>query len=823
MLYLDAPIGPINGLMIYRDHADPDLFYYVPERPRLARNEGGVPEFIFLKYRRDVTDNADFDPDVKQSLGGGFLAFTVDLGVDDEELAAMKSELGRFATGTVKLTPIGFRKGSVRLTITKDAADAPDAQANAPRGLTFFEEVYGATKPSLFGFNRATFAVVLSQEAATLFEAALKSGISPIGVIYDLEFLGLRPAFHVKITAEYKRIYDSLEIEFGARGQIGPVSVGAQVDLAFQKLRDSGAVKVEVLSFTDDENLRKQADEAFNWFKTDLIKDFFKTSMEPPSFMRANGGGGILGQLQSLLGPLGGSQTGSPIPQLGVPTTQAPTPAPPPTNLASNMATSEGHNRAATQAGGGGGGAAGNSLSPFQVGFSLKVIHQDELKTREFEYSMQAAVARNAAPQGLFSTVVEGLDLNKAIKEVDLDDDFFKRLVATVSMGGDLVKPGINVVAVNLEYPAIRKPNEEPLHVDGFLFKPDALDPHTFTTWLNQKKALDYRYQLDIHFKPDSPWVGKEAHVTTPWRVTRDRQLTVDPLDDIGLFDIELALGTIDTSQVEQVQVEMAYEDTANDFEAQKTFVLRPGAGASAHWMLRLSDPKLHTYRYRMTYFLKDGVRYQTDWQSSEDPSLIINDPFEGSLKLRLVPLLDPLALLEANVNLEYTEEATGYERRVQALFTGGAPLASQPINIPTLAKDPAGFKYDVTVIRQDGSIFESGPITSDADTKALVISDGAGTTRRIKVKLLNPDLTGANLVAVRVNVVGPGENPDTAEALFTAGQLSDQTLTLVQPDQGGPFTYSYAVTGYTKQGLPLVGQTGGSSSLNLLVPLPQP
>src|SRR4051812_46074504 len=66
MLYLDKPIGPIQGMMIYADHANPNLFYYVPERPRLARNDG-TPEFVYLKYRRDITDNPAFDPDTKQS------------------------------------------------------------------------------------------------------------------------------------------------------------------------------------------------------------------------------------------------------------------------------------------------------------------------------------------------------------------------------------------------------------------------------------------------------------------------------------------------------------------------------------------------------------------------------------------------------------------------------------------------------------------------------------------------------------------------------------------------------------------------------------
>ena len=56
MLYLDAPIGPINGLTIFRDHANPSAFYYISERPRLSRNEGGRPEFVFLVYARDITD-----------------------------------------------------------------------------------------------------------------------------------------------------------------------------------------------------------------------------------------------------------------------------------------------------------------------------------------------------------------------------------------------------------------------------------------------------------------------------------------------------------------------------------------------------------------------------------------------------------------------------------------------------------------------------------------------------------------------------------------------------------------------------------------------
>ena len=105
MLYLDQPIGPLRGLMIYRDHEDKGLFYYGKDSPRLSLINGR-PEFMFLKYRRDITDNPDFQEG--DSLGGGYIAFTVDLGVDEAVLNQVKGDLRKFAEGEVKLAPIPY-------------------------------------------------------------------------------------------------------------------------------------------------------------------------------------------------------------------------------------------------------------------------------------------------------------------------------------------------------------------------------------------------------------------------------------------------------------------------------------------------------------------------------------------------------------------------------------------------------------------------------------------------------------------------------------------------------------------------------------------
>jgi hypothetical protein len=828
VLYLDAPIGPIDGLMVFSDHADKDLFYYINDRPRLARNDG-VPEFVFLKYKRDITDNPTLSPEDKEHIGGGFLAFTVDLSVDEQVLKAVRGKLAAFAGGTPKLTPVQFRKGSVRLSITKDVAGQEDAPVGTTPGTTFFEQVYGSTKPSLVGDNRATFGVILDHEGATLMEAALRSGISPIGVIYDLEYLGLRPAFDVKIHADYKRIYSHLEVEFGLKASYGPISAAVDIGLAWQKLKDEGAIKVEVISFTDDADLRRQADAAFDWFKTELLRDFFKSSLEPPSFMR-QGQGGLLSSLQSLLGPLTQTLQGSPVPALGTPTTAAPTVAPPPDGPNSGLPKTADTNRvAAAGAGAGATGGAGGAKPAgglgLQIGFSLKKYEQEELKERNFEYSEQAAVARDAAPQGLFSTMVGGLDLRRAIKEINLNDDFFKRIDTTFTLAADLAREKIAAVNVNTEYPGERPAGTQPEQVGGYAFTVQNAGPKRFETFLNEHLDLRYRYKIAVDFGSDTEWEGDEPHFESDWIVSTAQSITVNPFEAVDRFDLEVVPGNdLSGSGVTQVQVELEYQDPATGFRAARTMTFAPG-GVSQHWKLRFGETTQKVYRYRITYFLPDNVRVPTDWVTSspittESDSLVLHSPFQGLIELRVVPLLDPATILEADLDIVYREPATGYEKRQTLTLPGGSPLAGQTLRVPTLSATPVGLTTTATVVRTDGSVFQGQPTNVQANQRVLLLSDGVGSTHRIMVKLPIADLASTGLLAVRVRLAGPGPDGDRGEALFTAGDPGPHTVTLVQPGSG-VFTYTYEVEGYTTVGLPRPGVNGTGSDTALILPLP--
>jgi hypothetical protein len=828
MLYLDSPVGSIAGLTLFRDHANPNLFYYACERPRLAMNEG-VPEFVFLVYQRDITDNPNLTPEAKQQLGGGFLAFTVDLSVDDVQLKEVRRRLGQFADGTVELAPLPYRSGTVRLSITKDTAEAPGAAADTPKGVSFFEEVYGTSKPSLLGGNRATFGVMMDHEGALLMEAALKSGISPIGVIYDLEYLGMRPAFNVKITADYKRIYNHLEMQFGIRGGVGPITAAVDIGMAWQKLREDGSIKVEVTNFTDDENFRKQADAAFDWFKTELLRDFFKSSLEPPSFMKQGQSSNMLGALQSLLGPLTESQQGPTRPAMGVPTTLAPTPSAPPTSLDSGTQTTADRNKSATAAAApqdsAAKPAANGTQFGLQIGFSLKMYQQEELKTRSFEYSMQAAVSRTAAPQGLFSTIVNGMDLSRAIKHVSLDDDFFKHVNAKFQLGADLAASQIELVSINIEYPGVRPDGVQPEQVGGITFTPQDNGAKSFRTFLNDALDLRYRYKMDIHFAQNSDWEGNEPHYTSGWIVETGQAPQVNPFDAVDQLQIEVSLGSTVIAPVQQVQIDLVYDDPAVGMRAERSMTFKPG-DPTKNWRLRFPEGAIHSFKHRVTYFLDDNVRHRTDWIESgaittEAISLIIPGPFLNTMKIPVLSLLDPASIIEASVDVLYVDAARGYEWRGRTVFGPDSQnqSRSREISIPTLDPMPHGVTYSVTVVRADGTVLEV-PSREIRPGEKIMVSDGVGQTRIIRIELANTNLEAAGLVAVRVRVRGQGEDADQDDVIFRPGDVAPKSVMLVQPIEGA-FTYSYEVEGYTAFGVPKAGVRTDTQDLKLVVGLP--
>lgn len=285
---IDLARAPVErgGVVVFADHADPGLFYYLPSRPRLRVGEGRRPELQLVRYR--------LPPDQQELVGGGLLSLTVDLSAPEQALESVRASLRRAEGREVRLAPVQAEDGSCRLVLL-DAA--PGAAS------TLVQHVYGEARPALFGANAAMFMAVLSPEAATLVEAALGEGGLPACVAYDLTVLALQPTLRARIWARWKDLYDFFE----ARLHGGQVLVAVDVGPTVEKLVHDEILKIEVDELVPEAERAATFQQAVERAQRYVLDEFFEPVLgqQPP----AEDDGGLLGDLHSIVGGLLGAFT----------------------------------------------------------------------------------------------------------------------------------------------------------------------------------------------------------------------------------------------------------------------------------------------------------------------------------------------------------------------------------------------------------------------------------------------------------------------------------------------------------------------------------
>jgi hypothetical protein len=280
VLRLGEGVETIEGITVYPDHADPSQYWCLPGPVSLARRADGHAQFTFIKYKP-----AAVEAGVK---GGGFLMFTAALTLDPKTESKIRSKL-HSEGGPPKLTAVQFDEGTVQcVSLNLQGAGGTHAAAAAEGTFNAVETILGATTPALIGDNAALFGLTLSQEGATILEQALEEGFTPIGVIYDLKFTGLRPALDVKITADLERCYKQFSATLEA--QVWVIKAG--IDAGFEKLVQDGAIKIEVTNFSTEADRADKEKWALDFFKDKLLADWFTPTLSPGTLAGSQPGAG---------------------------------------------------------------------------------------------------------------------------------------------------------------------------------------------------------------------------------------------------------------------------------------------------------------------------------------------------------------------------------------------------------------------------------------------------------------------------------------------------------------------------------------------------
>lgn len=253
MLYSD-PILYFKGLTIFKDFSDPKTFYYLPpEAPRIARSaEGGESGDYALRlvlFRPDP--NAPLPAGMED--GGGFLNLDTDLHIGAGVLDQVREEIRRKFGTDANLVPVPFMDGSVELVLLGVNRDE--------EGQPFVREVAGSTVPSLYGTQRAAFSTVLDRNGAALMKAVLEEGgVTMALAIYHLTYAGIPPAYNLKITIDYQRVFDHLDLRVNAgvsaKNKTSSFVAKAGFHMLMEELKETKAIKVEEVDPVPGENGR---------------------------------------------------------------------------------------------------------------------------------------------------------------------------------------------------------------------------------------------------------------------------------------------------------------------------------------------------------------------------------------------------------------------------------------------------------------------------------------------------------------------------------------------------------------------------------------
>lgn len=725
MLYLKPPFHIIEGVAVFADHANERQFYYMPAAPHLttvfdARAGREIPRIQLLKFRGGAGN-------------GGFLTFEVNLGIDQarlDEVAAQFKRLHRLREDPIP-APVILEGGEVSLVMLGLAFDENGKplldEEQQPR---FVVRKAPSARPALYGDNQAIFSVELDQDGVQLVETSLaNSELMPIGVVYSLDFLALRPAFTVKVEADWNRVQTHFQKSFKA----DVLFSSTEIDKVVDKLIEDQAVRIDVDSFLpEDEDAGSwvgRRDQAINDFKDMVMDTFFKPSLEPMKDEKDGWDRAVdVAERVSLL--------------------------------------------AAT------GGWAGVA----KFSYVEKDFTRIDQKRMNLQMNERVTVKRSIYPQatlkGLASLLRDAngqVDLGLFVQSVTLDDDWFaKRKVKAHSLV-DFDNDKVDAVNLTLTYDGrprtIRLTKAQP---DGEGEWNSLLAGNTMV------RPVDYQYSVTFRGvdTADRPGI-----LVSPRRSIVGDEFEVSPRGERLYFidDIQVGAGALPWDRFPQVAVELRYKDPANGIQLAETLLLskdRP----EATWKRFRMNPQLSSYDVQVTFLALDHRDVLLEWRSTDQERLIIRDPRPLRRTVQVAPAVDWRLVAMIFVELHYLDEENGVdEQRTLAFFDTPDDRGPKTFSCNLVDGTRRLVSYSTTFVLKDNRTIVV-PRSVTAGSTVILRTDMAG--HRV-VTVAPPETDFAARGIVRMEAELAYNDPD-------AGLAFSDRFTFGHPRDVGLFEFDY-------------------------------
>lgn len=801
MLDLESKIE-IFGVTLYRDLDNENQFFYAAPNPQIAV-ENNRPLFDLYTYNKGGES--------AEAIAGGFLnmAVATTLGPLRQRV---EDELANRYGDRITLAPIPYSKGTARVialgeSSTGTEGQTPDGQASplAASGPRFIQNILGAGQPSLVGDNRAIFSFSLSEDGAAFFLGVLGGdvGTRPVGVIYELEYVGLLPAYDLEITIDFKQVYDYTRTRFTAN----TLFFRADIDNIVEALKRNESIKIREVART----LELSTPEAIATRQQridQLVKDLATGALFQPSL--TPGQPQVTGETITAADPTPAATSGAVSqalregPSAAIAAGMASTAGVQAANAAAagtrtgsvgEPAGAEGATEGATAGGSAGGttggttGATGSNQPPQtavdvwnrlgrpQAAFALKNISQSEQRTVTYNLSQVSAQKQTIAPQNFIQFMADRRDLNRHVSLVNLNHPFFQRININVTASDvDYEAEGIRQMTVQLRY-GTRPDGTRPKDTAEVVLRAGA-QAKDFTFFADERGTQTYEYKLIVDYRSDFGIGIDDLRMETEWLTTDARSLAVHPRQLGRVLPVELRLPPNVPAEITEVQVQVRYVSAASAIDDSELFVLS-AATPKANVVIRLADAT-EQFTLETTVFYSDGaseslgISQWPDAASGEAESArIIPLPKLNQLSGDIM-MQDPLAELESVlVDVQITSNNnTLHNRTYELTQAGSAGRAVLAVRLP---------QGQVPSLRyQERSIYKDGGVDvepwREAPSPNLLVGVPAAEVKTVTARWLGPDPStiGVSLVLVDLRYEDP--NGD-AEFTQTATLTIDSTL----------------------------------------------
>lgn len=732
MLILKPPYYNIDGVVVFSDHANERQWYFAPANPRITTKldtvlDKEIPQISLIKYRGNAGT-------------GGFLNFDVNLGFPEEKLDKVRTKIRALARLDEEpiLAPVPISDGSVRLIMLGKASDDEEEEQgegeSESEGPKFVESITHAAKPSLYGDNQAIFSVALDKNGVQVIEDALKGELMPIGIVYSLEFHALRPAYNVSVVAEWDRVQHHFEESFG----VDSIFVQAQIDEVVDELVEQQVIQINVDTFIpegDEEDLTFTArrDRALNDFKDMVLQTFFSPSLEPIS--TDDDDDGVIGDLADA------------------------------TERLSLLAASGG-------------------MSAFIPAFSYKKIDITRIdkKSVNFNMSERSAVKRSIYPQahlsGLFTLLRDAdgeIELDRFVKEITLDDDWFERRTLDVRSLANFTNDKIASISLTAEYDGRPK---------SIQLAPESKQGEAAWNSLLQDgkmvREVDYQYRVSFDGVNSAE---RPAIIESPKMTTRGDISEVNPRGEelYYLDDITIGMrGNFPWDKYPSVELHLAYEDEAFGIDIKDSVVLKQ-ENAEHLWRRFRMDKAKSAYQMKVVFRGAENDDHEMDWQELDQELFTIGNPRPNLRKVQVIPAVNWSNVSTLLVELSYLDGENGI-REEQTMTFSQSTAAPKTFSAGLINPDLRIVHYRATII------WSNGAITRIPDSRTLE-----------NTIVVTPSMRGHRLIEVNANTSNfesKGVKKIELEMSFNdtdAGLSFTNKIKLTKSKDRGVFEFDYA------------------------------